>query len=148
MGVDIFGLNPKSEKGEYFRSNWWHWRPIWLFTIILCPDLLDREYEMVIQHEDGSEEKIVYKGYEAGMTNDGLQIPADVAEEIGRRILEVLKEPEDEIKRIAEGIKGSKYDVIAEKVMSMLDRNYYHLDREFLKKWAEFCLECGGFEVC
>jgi hypothetical protein len=28
MGVDISGRKPKTEAGDYFRSNWWGWRPI------------------------------------------------------------------------------------------------------------------------
>ena len=28
MGFDISGLNPKNEKGEYFRNNVWYWRPL------------------------------------------------------------------------------------------------------------------------
>ena len=28
MGVDISGRKPKTEKGDYFCSNWWGWRPI------------------------------------------------------------------------------------------------------------------------
>jgi hypothetical protein len=28
MGVDISGRKPTTNEGEYFRSNWWGWRPI------------------------------------------------------------------------------------------------------------------------
>lgn len=28
MGMDVYGLNPKNEKGEYFRNNVWWWRPL------------------------------------------------------------------------------------------------------------------------
>ena len=28
MGMDVMGVNPKNEKGEYFRANCWSWRPI------------------------------------------------------------------------------------------------------------------------
>ena len=26
MGMDVFGKNPTSEVGKYFRRNVWHWR--------------------------------------------------------------------------------------------------------------------------
>lgn len=29
MGMDVYGKNPTSEKGEYFRNNVWWWRPLW-----------------------------------------------------------------------------------------------------------------------
>ena len=28
MGVDIYGNNENHEDGNYFRANWWGWRPI------------------------------------------------------------------------------------------------------------------------
>ena len=32
MGMDVFGLEPRKEKGEYFRNNVWWWRPLWDFV--------------------------------------------------------------------------------------------------------------------
>lgn len=29
MGMDVYGKEPKNEKGEYFRNNLWWWRPLW-----------------------------------------------------------------------------------------------------------------------
>jgi hypothetical protein len=28
MGMDVYGKEPKSDKGEYFRNNVWWWRPL------------------------------------------------------------------------------------------------------------------------
>ena len=28
MGMDVYGKQPKSDEGEYFRANIWSWRPI------------------------------------------------------------------------------------------------------------------------
>ena len=28
MGMDVYGINPFNELGEYFRANCWTWRPI------------------------------------------------------------------------------------------------------------------------
>ena len=41
MGVDISGINPKTEDGDYFASNWWGWRPIHN----LC-EYVNYEYEL------------------------------------------------------------------------------------------------------
>jgi len=140
LGVDIFGLNPKNGEGEYFRSKS-------ECTVILCEDILDEELEMVVKHDDGTEESIRYRGWQAGQSNDGYIIGAEKAEEIGRRIMKVLEEPRDRAKKIADKIKGDKYQSIASKIRELLPPDYT-LDRDFLKKWAEFCLNCGGFEVC
>ena len=29
MGMDVFGIKPKNEQGEYFRANVWYWHPLW-----------------------------------------------------------------------------------------------------------------------
>ena len=29
MGMDVYGIAPTSERGEYFRNNVWWWRPLW-----------------------------------------------------------------------------------------------------------------------
>ncbi len=37
MGMDVFGVNPKSQKGEYFRNNVWWWRPLWNYCVTVAP---------------------------------------------------------------------------------------------------------------
>jgi len=39
MGMDVYGNNPTSEKGEYFRNNVWWWRPLWQYCEDMAPDL-------------------------------------------------------------------------------------------------------------
>ena len=29
MGMDVYGKNPTSDKGQYFRNNVWWWHPLW-----------------------------------------------------------------------------------------------------------------------
>jgi hypothetical protein len=43
MGMDVFGSNPDSEAGDYFRANVWSWCSIHDLIIRLCSDLLDEE---------------------------------------------------------------------------------------------------------
>ncbi len=38
MGMDIFGSNPTSEEGRYFRRNVWTWRPLAELVTELCPE--------------------------------------------------------------------------------------------------------------
>ena len=38
MGMDIFGSNPISEEGRYFRRNVWTWRPLVELVTELCPE--------------------------------------------------------------------------------------------------------------
>lgn len=39
MGMDVYGSNPKNEKGEYFRNNVWWWRP-------LASYIIDKHFEI------------------------------------------------------------------------------------------------------
>lgn len=38
MGMDVYGDNPSSEVGEYFRSNVWWWRPLADYCQAVAPD--------------------------------------------------------------------------------------------------------------
>ena len=35
MGFDLTGRQPKNKKGEYFRNNCWHWRPLATYVLNL-----------------------------------------------------------------------------------------------------------------
>lgn len=41
MGMDVYGANPVSEKGSYFRNNVWWWRPLWDYCLAVAPLLCD-----------------------------------------------------------------------------------------------------------
>jgi len=137
VGVDIYGLRPKSEKGEYFRSNWWFWRPIWAFSVLLCEDILE---ETTMECEDGT--VIRYHEASAGLTNDGFVIRAEKALEMGKRILEVLKD-EKRFKEVAKKVMDLFADHVDEGGNPL-----YPLSKEALREWAEFCINSGGFSIC
>ena len=54
MGMDVFGRNPSSKAGEYFRANVWSWRPIHDLVIRLCSDFLDEGTLESLGYNDGS----------------------------------------------------------------------------------------------
>lgn len=39
MGMDVYGKNPLSETGEYFRNNVWWWHPLWTYCQIVAPTI-------------------------------------------------------------------------------------------------------------
>jgi hypothetical protein len=39
MGMDVYGVAPVDEAGEYFRNNVWYWRPLWDFCCAAAPEL-------------------------------------------------------------------------------------------------------------
>lgn len=67
MGMDVYGDNPTSDKGEYFRNNVWWWRPLWDYCLELHGDIADK-----VQH---------------GHSNDGDGLDAYHASLLGERLL-------------------------------------------------------------
>jgi hypothetical protein len=39
MGMDVYGKNPTSEVGSYFRNNVWWWHPLWQYCEDVAPEL-------------------------------------------------------------------------------------------------------------
>ena len=70
MGMDVYGKNPVSETGEYFRNNVWWWRPLWEYCVDVAPELTSDV---------------------SGHYNDGDGLDADGAQELARILLEELE---------------------------------------------------------
>jgi hypothetical protein len=49
MGMDVFGNNPTSTNGEYFRRNGWCWHAIAALVVDLCPT---RSYQCKTWHSN------------------------------------------------------------------------------------------------
>ena len=84
MGMDISGINPIVESGEYFRANCWSWRPLTL----LC-QFADKQFKLGID--------FTYWDY-----NDGAGLRSDIeclkladALEAVLKVMDDLKEDED-----------------------------------------------------
>ncbi len=43
MGMDVYGIKPLNEGGEYFRHNVWAWRPLWTLITYTCENILSEE---------------------------------------------------------------------------------------------------------
>lgn len=39
MGMDIFGIASTDKQGEYFRNNYWYWRPLARYCQQIAPEL-------------------------------------------------------------------------------------------------------------
>jgi hypothetical protein len=56
MGMDVFGQNPTSTKGEYFRNNIWWWHPLWDFCSAVAPEICDKVEHAHSNDGDGLDE--------------------------------------------------------------------------------------------
>ena len=111
-----------TNKGVYFRNNCWWWRPLWDYCRIVAPDLIDDEL------------------YTAGHYNDSAGLDDDGAKELGQRLLTEIGNG-NTIKYQAE--YQQRQDDSDDKFAS-----HYPFDIDNVSEFANFCLECGGFEIC
>lgn len=151
MGMDVYGVKPKNEKGEYFRNNVWWWRPLWDYCLDMHPSIAG---------------KVQY-----GHSNSGDGLNATDAKKLAiliKKDLDTGKAKKYADKREKEinslpllecehcngtGIRNDKY-VQGEcnachgagKVKSWLAN--YPFSLENLSEFQEFLDNCGGFSIC
>jgi DnaJ-class molecular chaperone len=172
MGMDVFGKNPKNEKGEYFRNNVWWWRPL--------ADFVCNNYEDIAQH------------CEHWHSNDGDGLDAEKSQELGERILAdvaigIVAEYEKSynaylatlerrkcelcngtgIRTDELGVKnGQPTKELSAEVAILVGRTHgycnacsgigtredwamsYPFNTQNVQNFAEFLVNCGGFKIC
>ena len=171
MGMDVYGRNATSEKGEYFRNNVWWWRPLWNYCLEVAPELC---------------------GEVDGDTNGGDGLDEDGAQQLSAILTERLAtghtfEYEDSYnKRLAAlpqtdcsycGATGIRTDKVGEEfgmpakqleeaLAVLLGRTHgtcngcggegkvasweasYPFSAENVQEFAEFLEQSGGFSIC
>ena len=151
MGMDVYGIEPYTEAGQYFRANVWSWRPLWTYVCDVCS--IDDETR------------------ERGHYNDGHVIDEDAAISIGMVLRSLLKSgvvhtyAERREKRLAalpdeqckycEGT-GQRDDKFVQgtcngcggKGTSRPSETLYSFNVEWIEEFAEFAKQSGGFEIC
>lgn len=155
MGMDVYGKEPRSEEGKYFRASVWSWRPLATMLEDLYP-----QYASKIEYLH---------------TNDGDGLDAEDADALGKLMLH------DE--RIAAYVEnwnakvdalplekcdlckgtGVRTDDVGVK-MGMVERNTcngcdgkgqrtswqaaYRMEHQHTIEFARFIAASGGFEIC
>jgi hypothetical protein len=151
MGMDVYGVKPKTEKGEYFRNNVWWWRPLWDFCLDNYPELAGK--------------------VENGHCNSGHGLNATDSKRLATLIkkdLESGKVHEYKIKREAylnslplrgcehcdsTGIRNDEYVKgtcnACKGVGQVKDwATQYPFDVNNVIQFQEFLDNCGGFSIC
>jgi hypothetical protein len=171
MGMDVYGKNPKSETGRYFRRNVWGWRPLWDYVSNQHPEIAE-----LVEH---------------GYTNDGDGLGARNAKKLAKLLMDdftsgkVAQYVAERNSALAElpfeecnlcdstGIRTDEVGVKMEMPKRALtpeisiivgrDKGWcngcngvgktenfltsYSLDEEDVKEFAEFLMDSGGFEI-
>jgi hypothetical protein len=133
VGMDVYGKNPTSEVGEYFRASVWSWYPILdrvAETGVLPAEMVER-----MGSNDGAGPDAVLAGVLAdaldamvrGLSDDGVVVSTEDNTERGTAAV---------VFGLMSALSGST-------VGADFSTSVGHL-REF----AAFCRASGGFEVC
>jgi hypothetical protein len=165
MGFDLYGSNPKTEKGEYFRNNVWWWRRLAEFV---C------EYTGVVDDKDK----------ERWQFNDNHHVTAQEAKEIAKQLRyliktgqvakyeeQVRKEMEEaevrnkKVQKLLDKLKAkaiemtnnkdispreypSPLDEKWEKLWHMQDgRDSYPFNKNNVEEFIKFCEDSNGFSI-
>ena len=124
MGMDVYGMNPTTERGEYFRANVWSWRPIHWVMDNLKTGIFDEEISESMCYNDGR-----------GLTN-----PND-CEEMARRIQLFI-----DVKMPDEATDEQHECWDPEKQVLRMDK-MYSVHKSHLEEFVLFLKDCNGFEV-
>ena len=172
MGMDVYGKNPTSEVGQYFRRNVWGWHPLWDYVEHQHPEIAELVEHAHSNSGDGlgarnskKLAKLLMADYESGK----------VAEYVEQRNKELSELPFEDCRICnATGIRTDEIGKSAGQHEKILDPDIaiivgrekgwcngcggigkvenwatnYYLEEVDIKEFAEFLQDCGGFEIC
>jgi hypothetical protein len=172
MGMDVFGKDPRSKTGEYFRRNVWGWRPLWEYMENVHPELVA---SVTNGHTNDGD----------GLDNDGSIVLGkalllDVDSNVAQEYIEARNKAIEELPRVlcticdGAGIRTDAIGLEMGQPTKLLDptqavvlgrtegwcngcdgmgdkeswESNYGLYLDDIVEFAEFLLDCGGFEIC
>lgn len=131
--MDVFGRNPDSREGKYFRANVWSWRPLHQLINELCADLLDSE-------------TLTGMGF-----NDGFgPVDPHVCRVMADRFADWLKtHPNGHSVQLGMWVTADNMLRRSPKLRRASEslKTAHSVTNEQLTEWIEFLRHCGGFEV-
>ena len=117
MGMDVIGVAPKTEAGEYFRNNIWWWHPLAAYVCDIAPD--------VTSHCEGWH------------WNDGEGLDETHSLELARKIR----------KDIDSGRASVYEQAHRNRAERLPKEQQYPFSLENVREFAEFLENCGGFAI-
>lgn len=172
MGMDVMGINPKNEKGEYFRNNVWWWRP-------LANYILENHFEIARDCEhwhsndgDGLDAEASQKLARALKEDLERGVVADYEREYNRQLANLDRQEchichGTGIRKDALGVEhGHLTKELKPEIQILTGRtngwcngcdgvgtveNFimnYPFSKDNIKEFADFLENCGGFQIC
>lgn len=172
MGMDIYGVEPTSEKGKYFRNNLWWWRPVAEYCLNEHPDIANECEHWHTNDGDGlsatsakalgeallsdvasgkaDEFMAQYRKWQSEMPREKCDLCDSTGvrtDEVGRR----MGMPErvlDDATAIALGRTHGWCNACSGEGYKDAWATNYPFSVENLQEFAEFCIASGGFQIC
>ena len=169
--MDVYGNNPISEKGEYFRNNVWWWRPLWDFCEEIAPELVSG-----VQGHTNDGDGLDEEGAKALANILTISLSEGVVDTYEQKRNEYLaslpKEPcelcdSTGIRTDSVGVEhGMDVQVLSDAEASALGRTigycngcsglgwkdswetHYPFSKVNVQEFAEFLADSGGFKIC
>ena len=147
MGVDITGKKPLNKTGEYFRSNWWYWRPLVTLMEKASPELFGEVEYWGTNDGDGLKTQSDCDAMVKAL--DKMDYKEVIA--LQQALIDALP---DEKCNLCQGT-GKRKDFPDQKHCNKchgkgkvrpMEANYPY-DEGHTKEWMEFLSCCGGFEI-
>lgn len=149
MGMDVYGKNATSEKGQYFRNNCWWWRPLWNYCQSVSYVAQQVEYG---QSNDGDG----LNAEDAVLLAETLQAEIDSG-----RCLQYEQEYRDHLAALPDeecnlcNGTGTRTDAIVQGKCNGCEgkgsrrpwQTHYPFEVENVREFAEFLRDSGGFEI-
>lgn len=172
MGMDVYGKNPTSEVGHYFRRNVWGWHPLWQYVEVVHPEIASLVKYAHSNDGDGLNDEDAKKLSELleedlgdGVVANYLEARAVWLSELPREDCKLCQNtgirsddiglaqsmPEKELSPEVQILTGrtmgwcNACDGVGSK--ESWETNYF-VDAEDIAEFAKFLRECGGFEIC
>jgi hypothetical protein len=155
MGMDVKGKNDK-----YFRANCWYWRPLWDYCYEVAPHIIDEKTYIACQYNDGKGLD-AFKADKLGMLLLNLLVSGDVDKYKVQRESKLSVLPDREclacsgVGTMAMLVRDhNTYDTKLDSCKNCKGtgrkenwEKSYAFDPKVVGEWAEFLIECNGFEV-
>jgi hypothetical protein len=171
MGMDVFGKAPRSTTGEYFRRNVWGWRPLWQYVQESHGDIVANVDGDTNSGDGLGDEASVRLGkailfdVDNGSAHVYVSLREDYLKNLEREQCTIcngtgirtdavgveMKQPERVLDPTQQIVLGREKgwcngcDGAGDK--EPWETNY-GLDLDDIIEFAEFLLDCGGFEIC
>jgi hypothetical protein len=136
MGMDLSGARPNTKNGKYFRSDSWHWGPLWNYVAGLCADVLTPDE------------------IQRGHFNDHLRVKAGKSRAIGLRLVDEITSGrtqayEKRFKRKKNAGARLPSVLMASTVVKALGETpgKAEFNLRHVGDFAVFCVSCGGFWI-